>query len=242
MMSENLPELGNKCIDYLTTTLAAIAPVVGPIIAEVVREIIPGQRLDRIEKYAQILNSKISHLSYDSLRLQLNNENFTDLLEDGLRQSAKSTSDERKEYIASIVANGIASDKIDFFEIKQLLRILGEINDIEVIWLRFYMVEELNGDTEFREAHSKILEPILVYLGLDKDAPELEKAPLQWSYKEHLAQLGLLEIKHEIDRKTGLLKIDRDGQFKVKGYELTSLGRLLLKYIGLTDNGFTPKT
>lgn len=191
---DNLPELGNKRIDYLTTTLSAVAPLLGPLLAEVIKELIPGQRLDRIEKYVQILNSKLSRLSDEFIRSHLINENFTDLLEDGLRQAAKSTSDDRREYIASVVATGIASETIDCIETKHLLRILGEINDIEVIWLRYYLVETMNGDNEFRDKHANVL-------GLSSDAPERAKDALRWSYKEHLVQLGLLGRKHKIDKK-----------------------------------------
>lgn len=62
-----------------------------------------------------------------------------------------------------------------------------------------------------------------------------DKNSLSKSYKLHLARLGLLQERFEIDQKTKLLKIDSQGRTEVKGYSLSSLGRLMLRSIGLPD-------
>ncbi|MCA1792892.1 MAG: hypothetical protein ABR534_13050 [Desulfotignum sp.] len=59
----------------------------------------------------------------------------------------------------------ISSDDLEYFESKHLLRLLGELNDIEIIWLRFYLNPVLNGDNDFREKHSNILNPVGAHLG-----------------------------------------------------------------------------
>ncbi len=61
-----------------------------------------------------------------------------------------------------------------------------------------------------------------------------DKAALQDNYKEHLSQMRLLAKKLKTDLKTGLPVIDKSsGGLEVSGYQITSLGRLLLRRVGL---------
>lgn len=242
-MNDKKSDLENQLTDYVVTTakitLGAI-PVVGSALAELVCTVIPNQRIDRIAKFAEMLHSKLSDYHEDLIRSQLTNENFTEFLEESLMQVIRSTTDERREYIASIVANGISPDQIDLIELKHLLRILGEINNLEIIWLRYYMITIPPLDQEFRAKHKLILTPVFTHAGLHPNSVEFEKAALQSSYKEHLVQLGLLDRKYKIDSKTKEVKFNKNGQFEVDNYEITRLGRLLLKYIGLSKDGFHP--
>jgi hypothetical protein len=149
-------------------------------------------------------------------------------MEDDLHQAAQSLSDERREYIASIITNSLKAEDISYGESKHLLRILGELNDIEIIWLRFFLDPLMNGDHEFREKHKKILEPVSAYYGGSIEL--IDKEALQNSYKEHLANLGLLQREYETETKYARTKL------KTKGYSITSLGRLLLQFIDLSKN------
>ena len=146
------------------------------------------------------------------LRSYLTNENFTDAVEESLRQAARSTSDERRSYIASLLTNGIDNDEINFIGIKHLLRLLGEINDIEIIWLRSYMDPSLNADKEFRKRHAEILYPVAAFSGSIQE--ELDQETLQESYKLHLERLGFLRSKIKFDTKTKLPEFDKKDGFK----------------------------
>jgi len=234
---ESSNELSNKPIDYVTSaikgTLGAV-PFAGSLLAELAGTVIPNQRLDRIVKFAEILESKLSNLEQEFVRSQLTNENFSDLLEEGTRQAARSLSDERREYIASLITDSLSQKDIEYIESKHLLRILSELNDIEVIWLRFYLEPTMGGDEEFREKHESILTPIMATLS---DPPSVvEKEALQDSYKEHLSQLGLLQPQYKTDMQTHQPEFNRfSGGLEINGYQITSLGRLLLKQIGLSN-------
>jgi len=61
-----------------------------------------------------------------------------------------------------------------------LLQLLENLNDAEVIWLRFYSTPELGGDMEFREIHKNILAPVTAVIGSSQD--EIDKEALQSSY------------------------------------------------------------
>jgi len=222
--------LKNTSADYVASAVKSalgVVPFAGSLLTEIAGNVIPNQRIERIVKYAEALEARLSSLEESVVKANLADENFTDLVEESLRQAARSLSDERRSHISSLVANSISSDDIEHFESKHLLRILGELNDVEVIWLRFYLNPILNGDTEFREKHNHILNPVGAHLGSVQ--PLIDKSILQNSYKEHLASLGLLE--KEIDMDTSSLGV----KLKTTGYKITSVGRLLLRELAFPD-------
>lgn len=221
-------ELEMSRTDYVASAAKAAlgaVPFVGSFLAEIAGSVIPNQRVERIVSFANKLQTKLDDIEAVLAKFDVNNENFTDLVEEGLRQAARSITDERREYISALIANSLTTNDIDFIESKHLLRLLGEINDIEIIWLRFFLVPTMGRDKEYREKHKEVLHPLSVHMGSSQ--PEIDKSTLRTSYKEHLASMGLLEKRIELDTRGS------DVKMKVKGYDLTSLGRLLLRQIGL---------
>ena len=243
MTNESLPDdLDSRSVDIpvaLARGAVGLVPFIGPLLAEVIGVTIPGQRSDRIAKFARELNFRLKAVEKCLLEQKLKDDDFTDLIEEGFRQAARSLSDERRRYIANLIANGLTSDDVDSSESKHLLRILGEINDIEVVWLRYYRVTTAGGDETFRATHEEVLKPVPETMGSSRDI--LTKATLRKSYKEHLAQLGLLESRYRIDSRTGLPEFDRaSGSMKESGHKLTRLGRLLLDEVGLGEEDSNP--
>lgn len=228
-------ELNNRPIDYVTIAakgcLGAV-PFVGSLLAELAGNVIPNQR-DRITKFAKVLETRLGQLERASLQARLGTPEGADLLEEAMRQAASSLSDERREYIARLIENGLSNSEINDQESRHLLRILGELSDVEVIWLRFYADATMGGDEDFREKHAAVLEIEPAYIGSRQSVHD--KNSLAKSYKLHLARLGLLQERLAIDQKTKLLKLDNQGRTEVKGYSLSSLGRLLLRSVGLSD-------
>ena len=243
MTNESLPDdLALGSADYsmaLVRGATGLVPFVGPLLAEVIGITIPSQRSDRIAKFARELDYRLKAVEKCLLEQKLKDDDFTDLIEEGFRQAARSLSDERRSYIANIVANGLTSEDIDSSESKHLLRILGEINDIEVVWLRYHRVQTAGGDETFRATHEEVLKPVPETMASSREI--LNKVTLRKSYKEHLAQLGLLESRYRIDSRTGLPEFDRSsGSMKESGNRLTRLGRLLLNEIGLGEEDSNP--
>ena len=228
--------LDNRAVDYvLTAARAAVGPIpiVGPLVSELVGAVIPNQRVDRIAKFVAELERRLRELELATrIMKQLNDESFTDLLEEGFRQAARSLSDERRRYIASLICSNLSPASIRSVESRHLLRILDEINDIEIIWLRYYREPTMGGAGDFRQKHAEVLRPAFSTLSSSQD--EFDKETLQESYKEHLSQLHLLAPRYKMDIKTSQPKFDsQSGKQKVRGYEITSLGNLLLREIGL---------
>lgn len=231
-------QLDNNKIDLLVSvakSAVGVVPIAGSLLSELVGNLIPNQRIDRLSKYVKELDDRISKIPIEKINSLLNNDDFIDLIEEGFVQASRAITDERRRYIASIVSTGITDENIQLNESKQLLKILSELNDIEIIWLRSYLVPTIGGDEEFRHKHKNILQPTHTYIGADEET--MIKAALQNSYKEHLERLELIEHKIRIDRTTKMPEFDTfTGKPKKSFSTITTLGRLLLKQIGLIDD------
>ena len=219
--------------------VSGLVPLVGSLFAEIIAVKIPGQRLDRVTKFVTELESRLGSVEKELLNQRLNDNGFAELLAEGLRQSAHALSDERRRYIASLIMKGLSAEDVVSSESRHLLRILDEINDIEVVWLRFYREPIVNGDKDFRETHKEVLEPKVAVMSSPLE--EHDQVTIQESYREHLAQLGLLQKRYRINSDTRQPEFDEwSGAMKEAGYELTSLGGLLLREIGLGDDNSQP--
>jgi len=228
--------LQNTASDYVASGLKAAlgaVPFAGSLLSEIAGTVIPNQRIDRITDFAQRLETRIAHLEQDAVRSEIDDEEFTDLVEESLRQAARATTEERREYLASLVAQSLSKEAVQHSESRHLIRLLGELSDVEVIWLRFYADPTMGGDQEFRELHQDILEPVAAHMGSSQE--ELDKSALQKSYKAHLERLGLIAGKVKTDRNKNPEFDSMSGEFKRQGYQTTRLGRLLLRSIDLTS-------
>lgn len=227
--------LNTNATDYVVATAKAalgMVPFAGSLLAELAGSVIPKQRIDRLVGFAQALESKIDDLDQDAVRAKLSDENFTDLLEESARQAAQSVTEQRRQYLATLIASGVTETQVSFVESRHLLRILSQINDIEIVWLRFYHHPFMQGDEEFRNTHAGILKPIAANFGSDQAT--LDQHALQENYIEHLISLGLLRRQLYVDLKTGEPVFDKHMKaWKTQSAKVTPLGRLLLRHIGL---------
>jgi hypothetical protein len=226
-----------QAVDYLASgakaALSAI-PFAGSLLAEVAGSIIPNQRVDRIADYAAKLEERITGLEEDRILKELHDEEFTDLIEESLRQASRAVSEDRREYLASLVASSLSTEAIKHAEAKHLMGILGELNDVEILWLRYYLVPTIGGDEEFRELHKDVFEPVSATTS--SSPAELDNHALRQSYREHLVRLGLVR-EHLRKGKDGLPEFDKmTGQPKVSYWQVSQLGRILLRSIGMTTD------
>jgi hypothetical protein len=235
---KKIDNLENNKTDLLvsaTKLAVGFIPIAGSLLSEFVVNIIPNQRIDRLSKFVKELEVRISNLSTDKIKSLLNNDDFIDLIEEGFIQASRAITDKRREYIASIVSNGITDENIQLNESKQLLKILTELNDTEIIWLRYYLFPAIGGDDQFRKKHKNILQPIHNYIGADDEA--MNKAAIQNSFKDHLERLKLIDHRIQIDNKSKMPEYDSvTGKPKILYSAITPLGRLLLKQIGIIND------
>lgn len=229
----NLDNNKSDIVAKIGKSVVGSVPFAGGLLTEIIDTVIPNQRIDRLSKYVQELDKRLTRIETDKISELITDENFIDLIEEGFIQASRATSEDRRKYIASIIENGINDEAVEFHDSKYLLKLLSELNDIEIIWLRFYLYPTANGDDDFRNKHMNILAPIRAYKGADKET--INKSSLQDSYKEHLERLKLIESRLQFDRKTGFPDFDKTtGKPKSSSRRITYLGKLLLEQIGLT--------
>lgn len=225
----------NDLIASASKSVVGAVPFVGPLLSELVGTIIPNQRVDRLTKYVAELENKLAVTEEETLKLKVQNEEYLSLIEDGYIYASRAITDERRSYIASIVATGLTVEEAAANSSKYLLGLLSELNDAEIIWLRFYLNPTINGDEEFRTLHANVLEPVHAYIGSPES--ELDKSALQASYTEHLERLGLIESHIRTDIDTHMPKFDMfSGKPEVSYRSITQLGRMLLRQIGILDD------
>lgn len=208
-----------------------MVPVFGSLLGEIVGVVIPNQKIERLTIFAELLESKLKEVDTEVLRLKMRQEEFTDLFEDALRQASRALSDERREYIANILASSLTEEQISHAEEKKLLNLLDELNDPEIITLKWYA---LYGDerSRFLEQHAELLRlqpPVM-----SDPLPVIEKYALQKSYRAKLLEVGLLAptFSSQNLRRGEMPEFDKEtGTLKTNGFKVTRLGRTFLGYI-----------
>lgn len=218
----------------ISKTVLGIIPYAGNFIGEIIGNIIPNQRIDRIAKFCTELDKEIKELPIEIIKSLQKNEEFVDFLEESFLQASRAFSEERRTYILKIVINGIKDENLEIIQSKHLLKILNELNDIEIIWLRYHHNYYDSRDKEFEEQHKNILEKVYAYVKCDDET--LIKAAIQDSYLEHLERLELLNTKIKIDKQSNQPRYNKaTGQPETSHTRITTLGKLLLKQIGLIE-------
>lgn len=215
-------------------TALAYVPGVGPILSEVVGVMIPNYKQERLIAFAQVLGDRVKHLEADTLEAKMKTEEFADLLEDALRQAARALTPERREYIASLLKNSLTHDELAHVEEKKLLSLLGELNDAEIIILKYYSLSPLVR-RDFAEIHSELFEPIKRNIGAPQS--NIDRAALRDSYRGKLFEVNLLESAYKKPSKNEMPEFDeKTGRLKASSLKVTPLGKLLLRYIDQNDD------
>lgn len=214
--------------------VAGIIPVFGGFVGEIVGNLIPDQRIDRIAEYVELLNAKFENLPGGLIEKLRNNELFIDLIEESFIKTSRAITKERRLYIVNIVEHGMSDEEADINNSKYLLSLLSDLNDSEVIWLRYYHERTITDKQNFQLQHPNILGRVQPVIGDSIDKKRL--AAIQESYTEHLERLSLVERHIRMDSKMGVPKYDTfTNKPEVSYTEATLLGRMLLEYIGLID-------
>lgn len=206
----------------------------GSLMTETVLNIIPDQRQERLKSLIDVLNIRTKHLAEDfaELKQRLQSAEGTDLLEDALDQASRALSNERLEYIASILINGLTEDELEHAGKKRLLSLLGQLSDPEIIILRFHSILSIAEQRKFAEAHKELLMPAL--LRLRSPQQDIDKAALRNAHTANLISLELLQPQYPPLKKGEVPEYNqRTGMPQARGYKATALGHVLLRHIGI---------
>jgi len=210
------PNLDTNEVDHFVSAVQASlggVPGIGPIVAALVTSVIPRQRLDRVADTVRILKDQLSGLQQDFVRERMLRAEFIDLLEESFPQAANAFTEERKAYIASLLKNSIKSDDLAHEQEKELLSLLGQLNDSELIILGWYGsgAKYIGQPDEYYNRHEEVLYSPLLETNATEE--QLRDAALKEAYRSKLRRLELARPR------------DRGSD------QITELGRLLLRQI-----------
>lgn len=213
--------------------LAGALPVIGSIVANLVNQIIPEQRWERIREYLRKLESRVAAVEAQTLVSALREPRKVDLFEDGATQAVRALSSERLEYIAALVARGLTSGEREGIEAKRLLKLLDEVDDDQIVILQSKLRRHARSEA-FYERHEEVLGPVSAHMQSPQE--DLDRAAMYRLARRQLVDLGLLHQTFRRPRRGELPEFDENtGMIKSQGTELSPLGRLLLRRIGLAE-------
>ena len=163
--------------------LVSLIPVIGGLTVELLNFVIPNQRQERIETLLNILASRVFNISEQELKQKFQSTDFIDIFEDVLLQSVRATSQERLEYLASVLEKGLKEEDFDRIQSKRLLEILEKINDTEVLLLQYHALSQYEAEKlrDFMNIHGRIF-----------DNENLQKKAMFDHYLDNLITLGLI--------------------------------------------------
>ncbi|MFW6101559.1 MAG: hypothetical protein ACOC90_09240 [Bacteroidota bacterium] len=214
-----MTELDSDKRDYFASILKGTFgafPLLGPMASEAIGRLIPGQRLDRVVEFLRQMENEVQGMEerIKILEKNIKTDEGLDIFEEGLTQAARSYSKERQERLARLVSQSLTAEKIKHAESKKLLNLFRELTDPEVLWLVYYSTDPTIGSQfhkQLIEDSPEVLKPVSREIGSSQD--QIDRAALQDSYKNTLFRFGLIK---EHGRSS---------------YQITSLGRLLVRYI-----------
>ena len=203
-------------------------PFAGGLLGELITEIIPGQRQDRIVAYIRQLETRISAMEAGVASAALAHPEKIDLIERGGLQAARTTSPERISRIVEIVARGLESSEADIIRRKRIINLLGEIDDDEAAILTAYGRSYAGGD---RDAFHEINRPDTPSFSAGRELIEQNK--LYDLGVDHLLRLNLLERQFRSPKKGDMPEFDTKTGGLKGTVQISYLGRMLLREMGI---------
>ena len=209
---EDLPSLeltGTDKRAAIVRSLVGTCPFLGAAFVELVNVTIPNQREERLVAFVQRLEERVHTLEAEDLATKFAASENIDLVEDGMFQAIRSLSAERTRQIADLVANGLTRDDVEYHHKKKLLQIFGELNDLEVLILK--SLDDSAADRrEFLERHKDAIIGPVATMGASREV--VARSIFHQAARAQLERLGL-------------------SQPRGSGWDLSPLGRLLLRYL-----------
>ena len=227
-MADQLDPDSRDRLAFITKLAASLLPVIGGPLAELITEIIPRQRQERIVEYLRQLDVRLAALEQEKVARILADAEKVDLIESGGYLSARATTTERISRIAQIVYRGLKSTETHIIRRKRLLGLFAEVDDDEFLLLNDYGHSFIRLDSNARSA---IGQPSPAHLGSSKE--RLDDEELYDLGKQNLLRLGLLRRKFGNVKKGQYPPFDaQEGGFKSQ-IEISYLGRMLLRETGV---------
>lgn len=159
---------------------------------------------------------------------------YQPMLADASHQAKRAATDERIEHLARLLASCISADDMELYRKEKLVEIFGQLNDAELILLRFYYLDYYVGPDEslnFAEQHENIIYvPSLAIArkaGEEEEQQAMEQRDWRLCYDNNLARFGLIRLKAETDKP-------RYSEVNPNHYQMTPFGKAFVMSLGFS--------
>lgn len=221
-------DLETKTIDTLVKFgkgAVGIVPFVGPLMSEILFSKVPGLRQERVVKFVQILEERLTSLEDEKRIKLLSSATNIDFIEAATYSASKAVSEVKIEAIANLVSNGLSIDEIEAVRRKRLLLILDQIDDDAFLLLKAYGDSYSAGGGD---AWDQVRRP--KPKSMDSSQIEIDESNLFDAGRAQLLRFGLLTEKMKLKDKAPIFDHMKK-KFKTT-IEISQLGRLLLREVG----------
>ncbi|OWV79844.1 hypothetical protein ATY78_08850 [Rhizobium sp. R635] len=199
------------------------------MLSELISNIIPNQRIDRIERYLEGLGRRLeAATSADHLRSLIVDPTNIALVEDGAIQATRALSPERIEQITACVVQGVLSESTSTLLKRRVLGALGDLDDQHLAILKAYATPGFHAVATLRPQSKATLgrPPTL----LEQEADGLWHSAI--GKLEQMALLDFIPKLKAVDNRYPVPQYDSRG--KPEGtYRPTVFGLALLVAAGL---------
>lgn len=225
-------ELNTNAPDIIVSGVSAavgIIPVAGGFLSEIVQNVIPNQREDRIINFISELSDKLEEMKFSlkELKQKFENQKYGTFTYNCLRNVVNDVYDEKIKYYKNLCINAITNDEKNLIHCERILKILSELDYFEILYLQFYSDCIVGGTETMKSVINKLGFDILqpnYYLSMDETERDEE------TYKQitlnNLCNTGLLSKE---------VKLVGNTKREHVSYKITSLGRLILKKIDISN-------
>jgi len=131
---------GNRLPDRVAASLRAAVsaiPFAGGALSEIISEVIPNQRMDRIERFLIFLSEEMEAMRATNQYPRSEGPQL-ELLETGLRSAAATSATEKQNYLAKCVAKGLTKSDSEAIRAQRIARIISELDPEEIVVLLSY--------------------------------------------------------------------------------------------------------
>ena len=221
-------ELNTNAVDIITAGVSAsigIIPYVGGFLSELVQNVIPNQREDRIVKFIIEMSEKLEEMNYsvDQLKEIFSNYKYGAFTYKCIRNVVNEVYDEKIQYYKNICLTGLTSEEKELIKTERLLSIFAEMDYFEILYLKIYYYTKHYNIEKVKETQSelgiKFLKPNYI---LSMTQEDFDKETFKQITLNNLIKNGLIE-EH-------IKNIGNRGKTTLE-YKISNLGELVLTKI-----------
>ena len=139
----NEKELNTNDIDILVSGISGAVgaiPYVGNILSEIIHEVVPNQREDRMVKFLIDINDRLQKIEYshEQIKKIFSNYKYGAFTYKCIHGVVNDMYDEKIQYYKNICLNGLTSEEQELNQIERILKIFSEMDYFEILCLEYY--------------------------------------------------------------------------------------------------------